>query len=272
MREQYDRVSRAALALQARLGELEPEIFLTLGSGLTDVADAIEDPVEIPIDAVPGVPVSRVPGHRGVLLSGKLGGRAVLAQLGRVHLYEGHAAPDITRMVETAAALGCSTFFVTNAAGGTDPSFTPGDLMLITDHLNLTGRSPLLGLVRDGAPIFQDMGAAYDKSLRDLAVQAAEGLDGVTLQQGVYAGLLGPAFETPAEVAMLRTMGAHAVGMSTVLEVIAARSWGMRVLGISTITNVHGKGQATSHEEVLAVGAEAARGLARLVLEVVAHL
>ncbi len=271
MRTQDELTRRAALAIAARLPEERPEVFLTLGSGLSDVADAMEDTVDVPVAAVPGVPVSRVPGHAGVLRFGHLGGRRVLAQVGRIHLYEGHEARDVTRMVEVAAELGATTYVVTNAAGGLNTDFTPGDVMLITDHLNLTGDSPLTGVLRDGAPVFLDMAAAYDADLREAARRVAAD-QGLALREGVYAGLRGPTFETPAEVSMLRTLGADAVGMSTVLEVIAARAAGMRVLGVSSITNVHGEGVETSHEEVLEVGKRIAAAVSQLVVGVVSAM
>ncbi len=271
MRQQDELAGRAALALASRLPDGEVDVFVTLGSGLSSVADGMEDPVDIPIAAIPGLVASTVPGHTAQLRVGTIGGKRVLAQLGRIHLYEGHEPADVTRLVEVAALVGASTFVVTNAAGGLEPSWTPGDLMIITDHLNLTGTSPLIGLIRDDAPVFLDMGAAYDPELRSLAVEVA-GEQDVELREGVYAGLRGPAYETPAEVAMLRTLGAQAVGMSTVLEVIAARARELRVLGISSITNVHGEGVATSHEEVLDVGAGAAARLAGVLLGVLARL
>jgi purine-nucleoside phosphorylase len=259
-------VERAALSLRTRLGGRAPTLLLTLGSGLGAVADRIEDAVDVPVAAIPGLTTSTVPGHAGLLRFGRLGDREVMASIGRIHLYEGHSPHDVVRTVDVAAALGCDTSVVTNAAGGLDPTLRPGDLLLITDHLNLTGVSPLTGRLRDGAPVFLDMAGAYDAVLRDLAVEVAEAR-GERLRAGVYAGLPGPAYETPAEVAMLRTLGADAVGMSTVLEVIAARSHGMRVLGLSSITNVHGEGVATSHGEVLEVGAEAAVRLGQLLLD-----
>lgn len=267
MRLEADLAARTALALEQRLGGRAVEIFLTLGSGLSSVADRIEDPVDIPMAALPNIAVSTVPGHSGTIRSGTLAGRTVLAQLGRIHLYEGHGPHDVTRMVSVAALMGAETFVVTNAAGGLEPSWVPGDLMLIEDHLNLTGTTPLTGVLRDDAPLFLDMAGAYDPDLRALARRVAEER-GEALRAGVYAGLTGPAYETPAEVRMLRTLGAQAVGMSTVLEVIAARSHGMRVLGFSSITNVHGEGVATSHAEVIEVGAQAARRLAGIVLGV----
>ncbi|MBW3621707.1 MAG: purine-nucleoside phosphorylase [Actinobacteria bacterium] len=267
MRLEADLAARTALALEPRLGGGNVDVFLTLGSGLASVADRIESPVDIPMAALPNVAVSTVPGHTGVLRYGTLAGKQVLAQLGRIHLYEGHDAADVTRTVSVASLLGADTFLVTNAAGGLEPSWAPGDLMLVEDHLNLTGTSPLLGVLRDDAPVFLDMAGAYDAELRDLALRiAAE--QGVELRRGVYAGLVGPAYETPAEVRMLRALGAQAVGMSTVLEVIAARTHGMRVLGMSSITNVHGEGVATSHREVIEVGARAAEHLAGIVLGV----
>ncbi|MDX1621710.1 MAG: purine-nucleoside phosphorylase [Nitriliruptorales bacterium] len=266
MRDHSEQVRRASLTLAGRLPERGVEILLTLGSGLSGVAEAIEDPIDVPIAAVPGLPVSRVPGHKGVLRFGRLGGKDVLAQMGRVHLYEGHNAFQVTRVVEVAAELGCRTYLVTNAAGGLDPDMTPGELMVIADHLNLTGTSPLQGVLRGGRPVFLDMAAAYDPKLRAQAFEVGEKM-GLSLREGVYAGLVGPAYETPAEVGMLRSIGADAVGMSTVLEVIAARSRNMRVLGISTITNVHGAGKTTDHSEVLDVGARAAQDLSRLLLE-----
>lgn len=257
-------VARTAAALAARLEGRTPQVLLTLGSGLGALADEVEEAVSVDVLDLPGTAVSTVPGHTARLIAGRLAGRDVLVQAGRVHLYEGHDAHDVTRLVRVAAHLGVQRFVVTNAAGGLDPSFTPGDLMVIDDHLNLTGTSPLQGLLRDGAPRFVDMADAYDPGLRRLAHEVAEA-HGVSLRSGIYAGLTGPAYETPAEVAMLRTLGAHAVGMSTVNEVIAARDEGLQVLGISSVTNVHGEGVATSHAEVIEVGARAARGLATVV-------
>jgi purine-nucleoside phosphorylase len=262
---------RAASALHARLDGREVDVLVTLGSGLAPVADALVDTVEVPVAALPGMATSTVPGHTGTLRIGELGGRTVVAQVGRVHLYEGHSGADVTRMVDVAAALGATDFLVTNAAGGVDQDFVPGDVMAITDHLNLTGTSPHVGVLRDGAPVFQDMAGAYSPELRSLAHAIAEE-QGFALRDGVYAGLLGPAFETPAEVRMYRALGASAVGMSTVLEVIAARSRGMRVAGLSTITNVHREGVATSHEEVLEVGRTVSERVSALVLGLLERL
>ncbi|MEX1177456.1 MAG: purine-nucleoside phosphorylase [Nitriliruptor sp.] len=264
-------VERTAAALRARLEGRRPELLLTLGSGLGSVADAVEDAVVVDVLDLPGTAASTVPGHTARLVCGQLAGREVLVQAGRIHLYEGHDAHDVTRLVRVAAQLGVSTFVVTNAAGGLTDRFTPGDLMVIDDHLNMTGTSPLAGLLRGGDPRFVDMAGAYDARLRDLAHEVAGDL-GLELQRGVYAGLVGPAYETPAEVAMLRTLGAHAVGMSTVNEVIAARDEGLRVLGFSSVTNVHGEGVATTHAEVVEVGARAAQDLRRVLLGLLERL
>lgn len=250
-------VAAAAEALRSRLDGRAPRVLLTLGSGLGELAGEITDAVAVPFDDV-GLPQSTVPGHEGRLVAGDLGGVPVLAQQGRVHLYEGVAPADVVGCVRAAARLGIEVFVVTNAAGGLSADFTPGDLMLIRDHLNLTGTTPLVG------PRFLDMAGAYEGALREVAAGVAADL-GEHIVDGVYAGLRGPAYETPAEVAMLRTLGADAVGMSTVLEVIAARAAGLRVLGWSVVTNVHRPGVATDHAEVLEVGAVAGPRLAGIV-------
>ena len=244
-------------ALRSRLEGRQPRLLLTLGSGLGHLADEVDEPVTVPFADV-GLPTSTVPGHAGRLVAGDLAGVPVLVQQGRVHLYEDIDRADVVACVRAAGALAVDTFVVTNAAGGLAQDFSPGDLMLVTDHLNLTGTTPLRG------PEFVDMADAYDARLRTAAAAAAEEC-GEALVEGVYAGLRGPAYETPAEVAMLRTLGADAVGMSTVLEVIAARAAGMRVLGCSVITNVHRPGAATDHEEVLDVGRVAGPRLAAVI-------
>jgi purine-nucleoside phosphorylase len=256
---------RIATEIRARLEGRSPRVLLTLGSGLGDLAEEVADPVVIPFDEV-GLPGSTVPGHSGRLLAGDLGGVPVLVQQGRVHLYEGVEPAHVVACVRAAAALGVEAFLVTNAAGGLQGDMHPGDLMLIADHLNLSGSTPLVG------PAFIDMAAAYDPDLRALALQVGEEL-GQPLREGVYAGLRGPAYETPAEVSMLRTLGADAVGMSTVLEVIAAREAGLRVLGWSLITNVHRPGGTpTDHEEVLEAGRDAGPRLAAVVRGVLRRL
>lgn len=254
-----------AAALTDRFGARQPRALVTLGSGLGELADELADPVAVDASEV-GLPTSTVPGHRGRLIAGSMAGTEVMVQQGRVHRYEGVPAADVAAAVNAAAALGCEAFVVTNAAGGLRDAQRPGDLMLLSDHLNLTGDTPLTG------PQFVDMGAAYDPELRSLAHDVAE-REGVRLGVGVYAGLRGPAYETPAEIAMLRTLGADAVGMSTVLEVIAARAAGMRVWGCSLITNVHRPGGTpVDHAEVLAAADDAGPRLARVVRGVVAGL
>jgi inosine/guanosine/xanthosine phosphorylase family protein len=250
------------VTLAERLAGFRPRVLLTLGSGLGGLAEEVADALVIPAGEV-GLPSSTVPGHAGRLVAGTLNEVPVLVQQGRVHLYEGVPAADVTATVRAAAEAGADTFLVTNAAGGIDLTFAPGDVMLITDQLNLAGTSPLRG------PHFVDMTDAYDPGLRATAMDLA----GDLLVTGVYAGLRGPAFETPAEVSMLRTLGASAVGMSTVLEVIAARALGLRIAGFSLITNVHRPGGThTDHQEVLAAAANAGPRLATVVHDLLPHL
>ena len=222
-----------------------PQVLLVLGSGLGAMADGDADPFVLAFDEV-GLPAATVPGHAGRLVAGTIAGVDLIVQQGRLHLYEGHSAAAVTACVRLAAEAGAGTLVVTNAAGGLRPDLRRGDLLLITDHLNLTGTSPLVG-----RPAFVDMTDAYDPELRARAHAAAEAV-GERLVEGVYAGLVGPAYETPAEARMLRAVGADAVGMSTVLEVIAARRLGLRVLGCSLITNVHlADERGVDHLEVL---------------------
>ncbi len=235
-----------------------PSVLLTLGSGLGALAGEVVDPLVLPFSQL-GLPVSTVPGHVGRLVVGTLDGVEVVVQQGRVHLYEGRRATDVVAVVRAAARVGVEALVVTNAAGGLRAGLGPGDLVLLSDHLNLTGTTPLTG------PSFVDMAGAYDPALRALAHEAAASA-GEPLHDGVYAGLAGPAYETPAEAQMLRTLGADVVGMSTVLEVIAAREAGLRVLGCSLVTNAHPQPGAplapTQHAEVLDVGAAAGPRLA----------
>ena len=236
-----------------------PKIALILGSGLGGLADAVEDADRVPSADVPHWPKSTVEGHAGQLVIGRLQGHAVLCQQGRVHYYEGLSMRQITLPVRVMFELGINLLVVTNAAGGINQGYRPGDVMLIADHINLpgmTGSNPLLGPNDpELGPRFPDMGAAYDPELRQLAMRVATGA-GMILQHGVYCCLSGPAFETPAEVRMLKAIGADAVGMSTAPEVVVARHSGLRVLGFSGISNLHRlDGHApTSHAEVLAAG------------------
>lgn len=226
----------ALRVLSARVAE-RPEVALVLGSGLGSVADAITEHDTISYAEVPGMPTSAVPGHAGRFSLGSLAGRSVAVMRGRVHLYEGYDAEQVVFGVRLMLQLGASTLIVSNAAGGIRADLSPGTLMLIDDHLNYTGHNCLRG-PNDPAlgPRFPDMSTAYDRALITCAEQVARA-ERLPVKRGVYAGLLGPNYETPAEIRALRTLGADAVGMSTVLEVIAARHMGARVLGISCITN-----------------------------------
>jgi purine-nucleoside phosphorylase len=248
----------AAEAVRAR-SDVRPLVGVVLGSGLGAFGDTLGE--KLPYAEIPGMPASSVVGHAGNLCLGRIGAVEVACLQGRVHLYEGHDPSAVVFGVRTLAALGCRAVLVTNAAGGIDPSFAPGDLMLVTDHLNLTGRNVLVG-PNDASvgPRFPDMTEAYDRALGARAREAAAEV-GVALREGTYAGLLGPTYETPAEVRMLRALGAHAVGMSTVQEVIALRHGGVRVAAISCITNLAAGISPTplDHAEVEAV-AQRTRG------------
>lgn len=242
----------AATAISARIGTIKPVAGIILGSGLGGLATRIANAVAVPFAEIPGFPTATVAGHAGELIAGTLAGRPVVALAGRFHMYEGHDATLAGFPVRVLHALAVRTLFVSNAAGGIRRTFRAGDLMLIRDHLNLMFRNPLIGALEAGDIRFPDMSAPYDDALaRQLCGHAAA--MGFQLQEGVYGGLLGPSYETPAEVRMLATLGADAVGMSTVPEVIVARTIGMRVAGISCITNLAAgiSPHALSHDEVL---------------------
>jgi inosine/guanosine/xanthosine phosphorylase family protein len=256
--------------LEARVrrdSSLVPALGLVLGSGLGGVADEIADPVALPFAELSGWPAPSAPGHRGRLILGSLRGLPVACLQGRLHMYEGLSAATVVEPVLLMRRLGARTLLLTNAAGGVNPAFGAGTLMAITDHLNLTGQTPLLGANDESlGPRFPDLTDAWDPGLRTRLLVSAEA-EGVTLAQGIYAGLLGPSYETPAEVRMLRTLGADAVGMSTVMEAIAARWAGMRLCGVSLVTNAGAGLSATplSHEEVLEAANEAGPRLARVI-------
>jgi purine-nucleoside phosphorylase len=257
-----ERLDEAAAAVRAAVGGRSPVVGVVLGSGLGAWADGLGSSTRIPYAAIPHMARSSVHGHAGNLCLGRVGddgGVAVACLQGRVHLYEGHDPEHVVFGVRLLARLGCRAVVLTNAAGGLDPSFSPGDLMLIVDHLNLMGRSPLVG-ANEGrlGPRFPDMTEAYDREISALAREAARE-NGLTLREGVYAGLLGPTYETPAEIRMLRTLGADAVGMSTVPEVIALRHMGVRTAAVSCITNLAAGLSRTKldHREVEATAAEA---------------
>jgi purine-nucleoside phosphorylase len=231
------RIDDCVFAIKKRVA-LEPRIGVVLGSGLGAFADTLEDLIKIPYRDLPHMPAPAVAGHAGNLCFGRAGGVPVVCMQGRVHLYEGYAVDKVVQGVRTMARLGVRVVLLTNAAGGLDPSWTAGDLMMVTDHVNWTGTSPLVGTNDDAlGPRFPDMTDAYDPELRALLAGVAREA-GIGLRTGVYAALLGPSYETPAEVRMLRQLGVQAVGMSTVAEVIALRHMGIRVGALSCITNL----------------------------------
>ncbi len=263
----------AADVIRARLGVRAPAAAIVLGSGLGRLTARIENPVSVRYADIPGFHATNVAGHRGELISGTLGGREVLALGGRFHMYEGYGARAAAFPVRVLHALGARVLFVSNAAGGISRAFVPGDLMIIEDHLNLMFRNPLFGAVEPGDDRFPDMSSPYSPRLIALLRECAT-TTGVSLKSGVYAGLLGPNYETPAEIRMLATLGADAVGMSTVPEVIAARAMKMEVVGVSLITNA-AAGISTaplSHSEVVEVGLGAAGKFAAVVQEFVSRL
>ena len=254
--------------------DLVPRVGIVLGSGLGVLADDVEEAVAIPFAELPGWPAATAPGHAGRLVLGRLGGTPVVLLQGRFHLYEGNDVGLVVQPVLLFRRLGAEVIVLTNAAGGVNPAFGPGTLMLIRDHLNLTGRTPLLGPNADElGPRFPDLTEAWSGRLRGL-LRAAAAAEGVPLAEGVYAGLLGPQYETPAEVRMLHGLGADAVGMSTVLECVAARWAGLEVCGVSLVTNAGAgsSGQPLTHEEVLEAGAEAGPRLARVIRRFVTEL
>jgi purine-nucleoside phosphorylase len=264
-------VQRAAAAVRERLAGRSPNLAIVLGSGLGGLAEDITQAVRIPYREIPGFPLPAVAGHGGELVAGTLAGRAVIAQSGRFHMYEGHAADTCALPVRVFGELGVHTVILTNAAGGIRRTFAGGALMLIADHINLSFRNPLIGPVLPGDERFPDMSDPYDADLRTLARRVARDRR-VVLDEGVYAGLLGPSYETPSEVRMLERLGADAVGMSTVVEVIAARARGMRCMGVSTITNLAAGISPTklSHDEVMETAARVRGALTALVEGVVA--
>lgn len=251
-------IDEAAEAVRKRTSQL-PRVSIILGSGLNDLAESISNADRIPYTDIPHFPVSTVQGHAGRFVIGALEGQPVLVMQGRAHYYEGYSMGQITLPVRVMQRLGVTNLIVTNAAGGVHPDFWPGDVMLITDNLNLVGMfglNPLMGPNLDEfGPRFPDMSQVYDRSLCDLARQAAKE-EGVLLREGVYVGLSGPSFESPADLRFLRLAGADAVGMSTVPEVIVARHGGMRVLGLSGISNKANLDglTVTTHEEVIEAG------------------
>jgi purine-nucleoside phosphorylase len=282
--EHWEQVQESASHVRARTGR-EPKIAIITGSGLGSLADEIEVEDSIPYKEIPHFPLTTVQGHTGELVLGELSGTDVALMRGRVHFYEGHSLQRVTAPVRVLKALGVDTLVVTNAAGGLNASFHAGDLMLITDHINLVGMAglnPLFG-PNDSrfGPRFVEMSVAYDLGLREIALSAAEEL-GLELRQGVYVMSAGPTFETPADVRFLRLIGADAVGMSTVPEVIVARHQGMRVLGLSHISNVlpvegvpspyEPTDEAHLHEEVLEAGMKVVPQLSLLIKRIISKM
>ncbi len=253
-----DQIDQVTQAVRAKI-DVQPRVGIILGSGLNDLAASVKNATTIPYGDLPLWPVSTVEGHAGRLVVGELEGQAVLVMQGRVHYYEGYSMGQVTLPVRVMQRLGLEIMIVTNAAGGVNPDFVPGDVMLITDHLNLMGMSglnPLMGPNLDEiGPRFPDMSQAYDKELGAIARKVASEND-ITLREGVYCALSGPSFESPADLRFLRSAGADAVGMSTVPEVIVARHGGLRVLGLSGISNkanLDGS-TVTTHQEVMEAG------------------
>jgi purine-nucleoside phosphorylase len=250
-----------------------PELAVVLGSGLGEFADHVGDPVVLPYGSIPGWPVSGVVGHAGKLVAGTVAGRRVAVLAGRSHLYEGHPVSTTVFAVRVMAALGVKMLVITNAAGGIKTTFSQGALMVIDDHINLTGHNPLVGPNDERlGPRFPDMTEAYSRRLRGVADAAAARI-GLALEHGVYVGLLGPSYETPAEIRFLRSIGADAVGMSTVSEVIAARHMGVEVLGISCITNMAAGvlPEPLNHHEVMETAHRVRHSFIRLLEDIITH-
>jgi purine-nucleoside phosphorylase len=256
-----EQIKEAAAFITGRLGKIKPAIGLVLGSGLGDLAHQVANPITIDYHEVPHFPVSTVEGHAGRFVVGTLEGKPVIVMQGRFHYYEGYAMKKVVFPVYVMKELGVQTVIMTNAAGGMNRSFHAGDLMVISDHLNLTGDNPLIGPNHSELGVrFPDMSEAYNREYRALAHKVAKDIKGddgesLKLQEGVYAGISGPTYETPAELTMLARIGGDAVGMSTVGEVIAARHAGLKVLGISCITDmaIGEELEPLTHEQVVAV-------------------
>lgn len=266
-------VRDATRAVQERLGGRAPRVALVLGSGMGGLAKDVQPVSHIPFHDIPGFAAAGVAGHAGELIVGTLEGIPILVQSGRFHLYEGHSPATVALPVRVFGTLGIETLILTNASGGLRPSFGAGTLMMVTDHINLMARNPLVGQVEEGEERFPDMSEPYDRALQVMARAAAREA-GIPLEEGVYVGLLGPSYETPAEVRMLQKLGGDAVGMSTVPEVIVARARGMRCLAFSIVTNP-GAGLTTQpldHEDVLATTQRVAGDVGRLVQGVLRRL
>jgi len=269
----YERAEHAARIIRART-KLEPRIAIVLGSGLGGFADDFEEAVDIPYEEIPGFMRSTAQGHAGRLVIGKIDTVPVVAMQGRVHYYEGYSLEEVTFPVRTFKVLGVKTLILTNASGGINVELSQGALMVISDHLNLMGDSPLRGPNDERfGPRFPDMSAVYEPELQQLVIEEAKAI-GTEVRRGIYCALSGPSYETPAEIHLLRGLGADAVGMSTVPEAIVARHMGLEVLGISCITNMAaGIGdEPISHEDVMATGDRVRDTFAQLLRRVVSRV
>ncbi|MDM5338828.1 purine-nucleoside phosphorylase [Fictibacillus enclensis] len=268
------KMNEAATLIQSKIEGMQPEIGLILGSGLGELADEIENAVQIDYSEIPHFPVSTVEGHAGKLVIGTLNGKTVLAMQGRFHYYEGYSMQDVTFPVRVMKGLGVKLLVVTNACGGMNPEFSAGDLMIINDHLNMTGANPLIG-PNDAelGPRFPDMSTAYTPELVQFTKETAASL-GINVQEGVYAGITGPTYMTKAELRMLRTVGGDAIGMSTVPEVIVASHMSLKVIGISCITDmaIADELEPLTHEQVVAVANRTKPKFINLVKEIVKNV
>jgi len=269
-----EELERGVADVRAAIGERRPRVGLILGSGLGGFADTLDDRVEVPFERITGLVPATIVGHAGVVAFGRAGALPVAAFKGRIHFYEGHDLARVAFPARLLVALGCKTLILTNAAGGIDPSLAPGEIVILRDHLNLLGGSPLRGPNDDSlGPRFPDMSEVYARPLRQIAADAGAEV-GLTLRQGVYAACPGPNYETPSEVRMLRTLGADLVGMSTVPEAIAARHLGARVLGLSCVTNLAAgiTDQPLSHDEVTETAARVRDQFQALLAAILARL
>jgi purine-nucleoside phosphorylase len=258
----FNQVTEAAKFLRAKLGKFQPRVAAVLGSGLGTVADKLRDTIVVPYSEIPHFPRSTVEGHEGRVVAGTLGGAPLLLLQGRVHYYEGYTPQQVTFPIRVLGALGMKVIILTNAAGGISEKYHQGQLVVLSDHINMMGWNPLVGpnepkfSLRKGTGLrFTDMSEAYSKRLREMAMRAAVD-EGMTMEEGVYVGVSGPSFETPAEIRAFRAMGATLVGMSTVPETIVARHMGMEVLGVSCVTNLAAgmSKKHLSHQEVFETG------------------
>ncbi len=269
----YDRAQRAAQFIRSRIN-IQPSIAIILGSGLGAFADELTDGAAIGYDEIPGFAHATVEGHAGRLVIGKTGDVAVAAMQGRFHFYEGYSLEEVTFPIRVLKLLGVNTLMLTNAAGSLNTELTPGSLMVISDHINLMGVNPLIGPNDERFGVrFPDLSFAYDPDLQKLVIDEANGL-GLSLRRGIYASLTGPSYETPAEIHMVRTLGADAVGMSTVPEAIIARHMDMRVIGISCITNLAAgvSSRPIDHSQVMEIGERVRGQFTELLRRVIAKL